>query len=267
MNGKGKWLKPGDDHTLREDEVHVWRIGLDWLPERIAELEQGLSQDEREKAGRFHFAVDRKRYTVGRGVLRRLLARCLGTRPDELCFDYSRFGKPSLAAGFAQSQLQFNVSHSGDLVLIGLTFGRAVGIDIERTRTDIAVEGIAERFFSPRERAALAALEPSQQIDGFFACWTLKEAYIKAHGEGLSLPLDGFDVSLLPGEARLLETRPDPAEAQRWVLRELEVGRGYQAALAVEGAGWQLRTLDWPAGLCSLGQDCRSDAGGAVPPG
>jgi 4'-phosphopantetheinyl transferase len=268
MNGKGKWLKPGDDHTLRADEVHVWRIGLDWLPGRIAELEQGLSQDEREKAGRFHFAIDRKRYVVGRGVLRRLLARCLDTRPDELSFDYSRFGKPGLASAFAQSQLQFNVSHSGDLVLVGLAVGRAIGIDIERIRTDVAVERIAERFFSPRERAALATLEPSRQIDCFFACWTRKEAYIKAHGEGLSLPLDGFDVSLLPAEEpRLLETRPEPAEAQRWVLRELDVGPGYRAALAVEGAAWHLRTWDWPSGSCPFGQDRRDKATGTVAPG
>ncbi len=110
----------------------------------------------------------------------------------------------------------------------------------------MAVEAIAEHFFSPRERAALATLEPSRQCHGFFACWTRKEAYIKAHGEGLSLPLDGFDVSLLPGEtARLLGTRPDPAEAQRWVLRQLDVGRGYTAAVAVEGTGWRLRTWDW----------------------
>lgn len=255
MDGKTQWLEPRGDYHLPEDEVHVWRVGIDWFPEQIVELEQALSRDELERADRFHFAVDRMRYVVGRGVLRQLLARGLSTRPEALRFDYSGFGKPGMATGVARSQLQFNLSHSGDIVLIGLTVGRALGIDVERMRTDLAVEKIAQRFFSPRERAALATLEPGRQADGFFTCWTRKEAYIKAHGEGLSLPLDGFDVSLLPGEAaRLLETRPDPAEAQRWVLRELDVGRGYKAALAVEGTDWQLRTWEWPIGVCSFGE-------------
>src|SRR5262245_15432349 len=173
-SGTMQWLTPRADYALPEDEVHVWRVRLALLPEHIAELEQALSLDEREKAGRFHFALDRKRYVVGRGVLRQLLGRCLSARPDELRFDYNRFGKACMTSGFAQS-LQFNLSHSGDLVLIALTVGRTIGIDIERVRTDLAVAAIAERFFSPRERAALATLEPGQQIDAFYACWTRKE--------------------------------------------------------------------------------------------
>lgn len=257
MTDRGtRWDAPPGNYALPEDEVHVWRAGLNWPAQGIGELKQILSPDEREKADRFHFDVDRRRHVVGRGLLRLLLGRCLGAAPDRLQFDYSAHGKPSLAVASAKMPLQFNVSHSGELVLIALARGRVVGVDVERIRTDMEVKGIAERFFSPGERTALAALDASVQHDAFFACWTRKEAYIKARGEGLSLPLDQFDVSLAPGQpARLLETRPDPAEARRWVLRELDVGAEHKAALAVERAGWQLRAWDWPAGVCSLGSD------------
>src|SRR5205814_8583301 len=105
---------------------------------------------------------------------------------------------------------------------------------------------IARRFFSEQEASALAALPVPLQRDAFFACWTRKEAYIKARGEGFSLPLDRFDVAFLPGEAaRLIHTRPDPAEAARWDLRNVDVAEGYKAALAVEGSGWNLTCRDW----------------------
>jgi 4'-phosphopantetheinyl transferase len=245
LDGNCEWRTPPGDLIVLADEVHVWRTRVSWPASHIAVLRETLSPDEQEKADRFHFEIDRRRYVVTRGLLRRLLARCLGTRPDELRFDYSEFGKPSLAAGFAQTRLRFNVSHSGDLILIAIATGRAVGVDVERIRTDMNVDQIAQRFFSVGERTALAALAAELQHDVFFACWTRKEAYIKAMGEGLSMPLDQFDVSILPGQdARLLATRPDAAEAQRWILRDLDVAPGYRAALAVEGSGWQLKTWD-----------------------
>jgi 4'-phosphopantetheinyl transferase len=247
MDNMAEWDALPGDHALPADQVHVWRIGIHWPPERIRGLQRVLSLDEQAKAARFHFAIDRTRYVVGRGVLRQLLARCLELAPDELCFDYNAFGKPSLRGSFSGGQMQFNLSHSGDFVLIAVARGRAVGIDVERIRTDMALNRIAAQFFSPHERTALATLEARQQYEGFFACWTRKEAYIKARGDGLSLPLDQFDVSLLPGEAaRLLETRPDSAEARCWILRDLEVGFDYKAALAVQGGGWDLRMWDLP---------------------
>jgi 4'-phosphopantetheinyl transferase len=235
------------DYALRRDEVHIWRITLDWPPARLRALNAVLSTDEQQKADRFHFALDRTRHVVGRGVLRTILARCTSTKAEQLCFEYSTFGKPRLAAGSTEIPLQFNVSHSSDLILIVLTIGRAVGIDVERTRTDLDVERIAASFFSPHERLALLSLPAQSRFDAFFDCWTRKEAYIKAVGDGLSLPLDQFDVCFLPGqEPRLLATRPDPAEARRWVIQALDVGPCYRAAVAVEGAGWQLKMWDWP---------------------
>jgi 4'-phosphopantetheinyl transferase len=246
--GETTWHRPGGNYVLPQDEVHVWRATPVCPAERIDELATILAPDERQRADRFHFDLDRRRYVVGRGLLRTLLGHCLGTPADELRFDYSAFGKPSLAAG-PRLPLQFNVSHSGELVLIALTLGRALGVDVERIRPDIAADRIATQFFSANECEALATLAGDIQCDAFFSCWTRKEAYLKARGDGLSLALDQFDVAFLPGEAaRLLETRHDPAEACRWALRQLDPGRGYKAALAVEGSDWKLKCWDWPAG-------------------
>jgi 4'-phosphopantetheinyl transferase len=208
------------------------------------ELETILSADERERVRRFYFERDRTRWRVERACLRMLLGGYLGVPPGTLSFGYGRFGKPHLNG--LETPLQFNASHSGHILLIAIMLDRAIGIDVERIRSNLSVLDIAERFFSPLERAALAALPETLRTNAFFDCWTRKEAYIKARGEGLSLPLNGFDVSFLPGEpAQLLATRPDAAEASRWRLRELDVADGYKAALAVEGAQWRLKCFDW----------------------
>jgi 4'-phosphopantetheinyl transferase len=129
---------------------------------------------------------------------------------------------------------------------VALAYGRNLGIDIEEIRTDIDADGIAERVFSVGERLSLAALSAGMRHDAFFACWTRKEAYVKARGDGLSLAMDEFDVAFLPGqEPRLVETRHDPAEAHRWTLRDLEVGPNFKAALAVEGGDPRWKFWDW----------------------
>src|SRR5262245_39260742 len=192
MDIQTRWQAPPAGYALPDDEVHVWRVGLDWPAASVAELKGVLSSDERARADRFHFEIDHRRHVVGRGVLRLVLARCLGTAPHALRFDTGARGKPNLAAGFARARLQFNVSHSGELALVALTVGRAVGVDVEWIRHDLDVEAIAERYFSARENAALATLAADARRDAFYACWTRKEAYIKAVGDGLALPLDQF---------------------------------------------------------------------------
>jgi 4'-phosphopantetheinyl transferase len=235
------------DYTLPWDEVHVWRIALDWSQARTQAFNAVLSSDEQQKAERFHFSIDRVRHVVGRGVLRAILAQCMKTNAERLCFEYGAFGKPRLATGSTEIPLQFNVSHSGELILVALAMGRAVGTDVERVRNDIEAERIAASFFSPHERLALRSLPAHLRVQAFFDCWTRKEAYIKAVGNGLSLPLNQFDVCFMPGqEPRLLATRPDLAGAGRWVIQAVNVGPDYRAAVVVEGTGWQLKMLDWP---------------------
>ena len=214
---------------LGPGEVHVWRIALDQAAEAFRGL---LAVDEQERASRFRVERGADRYTVGRGALRTILARYTGTPPEALVFRYNQFGKPELeASGFC-----FNLSHSHELALAAVARGRAVGVDIERIREQVLSDRIAERFFAPAEARVLAALPPEQQPQAFFHCWTRKEAWIKARGEGLSIPLSSFEVSFAPGEpARLLATRPDEGEAAQWTLRDLPCERGFAAALAVAG--------------------------------
>src|SRR5262249_21177016 len=153
-----------------------------WPASSIAALEQTLSADEEQRMRRFRFDDDSKRYLVGRGSLRLLLGRYLDLPAHELRFHYTRFGKPHLAADVVQRSLQFNVSHSGELLLIAIAAGRSLGVDVEQIRADIAVGAIASHFFSTNEQAALGKLATALQVDGFFNCWTRKEAYIKAKG-------------------------------------------------------------------------------------
>ena len=241
------WELPPPRPPLPGDEVHVWRARLDAPPERVRRLLGVLAPDERGRAGRFHFRRDEDRFIVARGLLRGILGGYLNSAPERLHFEYGARGKPSLASEHNPEGLRFNVSHSGGVALYAVTRGREVGVDVERVSARVSCEEIAGHFFSPREVARLRALPPSLREAAFFECWTRKEAYIKARGEGLSLPLDGFDVSLAPGEpAALLANRLDPGEVSRWSLRELRPWPGFAAAVAVEGRGWRLKCWRLP---------------------
>jgi 4'-phosphopantetheinyl transferase len=197
-----------------------------------------LSSDERARADRFYFSQDRESFIVARGMLRSILGRYLNRSPEALRFHYSAHGKPALDFDSGDDAIRFNLSHSHRMGLYAFARDREVGIDVEFVRDGPHAEHIAEHFFSPDEVRSLQALPPAQRRHAFFLCWTRKEAYIKGRGEGLSLPLDQFDVSLTPGEpAKLLSTRPDPLEAGRWFLQDLTLGPdGYAAAVAIEGA-------------------------------
>jgi 4'-phosphopantetheinyl transferase len=180
--------------------------------------------------------------------LRLIVAQCIGISAERLRFEYNQFGKPYLADASPKLPLQFNVSHSGRLVLIALAMGRAVGIDVEQTQDGFETETIASLYFSAHEQLVLQSLPAHLSRDAFFACWTRKEAYIKAVGNGLSLPLNQFDVCIVPGKAAgLLSTRPNPAEARRWSMRALNVQINYNAALVVESGDWHLKMWDWPS--------------------
>jgi 4'-phosphopantetheinyl transferase len=241
------WRSPPETLVLGCDEVHVWRATLDQTPTQIQSFLHNLAADEQARAERFYFEKDREHFIVARGVLRAILGCYLNRVPEGLSFCYSSHGKPALARESDGYAIRFSVSHSHGVALYAVTRGREVGIDVERIRSDLEVAEVAERFFSRREVAMLRTLPTEVQREAFFRCWTRKEAYIKARGEGLSLPLDQFDVSLAPGEpAAVLGTQRDPSEASRWSLQELTPGPGYVAALAVEGHGWHLTCWQWP---------------------
>jgi 4'-phosphopantetheinyl transferase len=235
------WLEPPARPALTEGEAHVWRSYLDQDRPTVQALLEFLSPDEQARAGRFYFQKDREHFIVARGVLRVILGRYLNLAPWQLRFAHNQYGKPALSREVDDGRLRFNVSHSHGLALFALTSGRDIGVDLERVRADFASLELAQRFFSPVEVAALQMLSPAAQIIAFFNCWTRKEAYIKARGEGLSYQLHRFTVSLGDGEPALLSTDDEPGEAARWSLIELYPAEDYRAALAVEGARPLLR--------------------------
>lgn len=240
------FIAPTQRMTLTDDEVHVWRYALDQPPAITERLKRTLAQDELNRAGRFHFIKDRDHYIVARGTLRAILGYYLGLDPVKIRFRYAEYGKPSLVNELGGEWLRFNVAHSHGLALFGVTRGREIGVDLEWIRSGLADEQIAERFFSAAETRVLRELPMHLQDVAFFNCWTRKEAYIKARGEGLSMPLSDFEVSLVPGEAAaLLRASGAPGELDRWSFRELYPAEGFVAAIAVEGKGWQLRCLQW----------------------
>jgi 4'-phosphopantetheinyl transferase len=230
--------------TLSYDRVDVWRVPLEMSERERDLLETSLSVEERARVSRFRHSVDRARFVAAHGALRAILGRCLGVEPSCLRFSYGRFGKPALGGPLEANSVEFNLSHSGDLALVAASFGRRLGIDLERIDAPRSGQEIAERFFSTREIAALHALPRERQTDAFFACWTRKEAYLKARGDGLSLPLDRFSVSVSPEDpASLLDCGDE--ETQRWVLQDLSPAAGWAAAIAIEGSGWRLRRWRW----------------------
>jgi 4'-phosphopantetheinyl transferase len=231
---------------LSGSEVHVWRAELDRSLVCEERLLATLTEDERDRANRFHFKHDRSHFINARGILRDILGRYLDARASDLRFEYTKYGKPSLAKEFGGSALSFNLSHSKGVALYAFTTGRDLGIDVEWFRADVADEQIAEHFFSDQEVRALRQLEAGAQAEAFFNCWTRKEAYIKARGEGLSMPLDRFAVSLKPGDvAALLTTSGGVQETSRWKLLELFPGSAFAGAVAVEGHDWQLKCWRW----------------------
>jgi 4'-phosphopantetheinyl transferase len=241
------WQSPPSSHVSPAEEVHVWRASLNRSEDGLQRLQSTLTPDEHERAGRFHFQRDRQHFVAARGMLREILGRYLNAESASLRFGYTAYGKPYLTDECGGRWLRFNVSHSGELALYAVSRERELGVDIERVRTDIEHREIATQFFSEREVAALCALPEQAQHTAFFLCWTRKEAYIKGIGEGLSLPLNSFDVSLAPDEpATLLAVRGDMQEAARWTLRALQPGEGYEAALVAEGRDWQLKCWQWP---------------------
>ena len=232
---------PTSSFTLSANEVHVWLAKLnDHQAERFRPL---LAEDEIARADRFHFAKDRNHFVVARGWLRTLLGKYLDVPAGELQLVYGEKGKPSLNASQAGA-INFNLAHSHGHAIFAFSYVREIGVDLEFIRADVECEEIAERFFSPREIDELKGVSLELRRQAFFNCWTRKEAYIKARGEGLSMPLNQFDVSLTPGEAvALLRNDKEPDEVGRWSIQSLPAPDGYVAALAIEGHNFDFKTF------------------------
>jgi len=237
------WQLPPTDLKLAQDEVHVWCMALDQDSALVEQFHQTLDSDEQERAAKFYFPKDRQHFIVARGLLRLILGRYLNQAPAQLRFAYNAYGKPSLDIS---TSLHFNLSHSKGLALLGVSSDRELGIDLEFIRTDFPFEQVAKSVFSVPEQAVLRSLPDSLKPEAFFNAWTRKEAYIKALGQGLSIPLDQFDVAFVPGEpAALRAVRGTWENAHNWTLQHLSPAPNYAGAIAVAGLGWQLKCWSW----------------------
>jgi 4'-phosphopantetheinyl transferase len=220
--------------ALSPDRIDIWRVCLD--PGELPPHDLILSRDEAARASRLHFEHDRRRFVNCRTALRIILGRYLDTHPAEVRFQYEKNGKPELASSQNSCDLRFNVSHSGEWALIAITSGRALGVDIEKVRPMSNHLEIAGRFFSARELEEILAVSEPRRQDAFFACWTRKEAFLKAIGAGLSYPLSKFSVSVDPDEPAGLGQVGDGIQTDsRWHLADLRPAEGYRGALAWEG--------------------------------
>ena len=237
------WKSGPSTPAIWQNEVHIWRARLDgpwsWT------FDEALSLDDRTRADRFKFESDRRRFCVARASLRLILSRYLKTKPGRLQFETGEFGKPFFANEKLSGGLRFNLSHSHQLALIAITREREVGVDLEYMRSDFVTDQVANHFFSPAEVQQFREVPAESKTQSFFSCWTRKEAYIKARGEGLYCPLDQFDVSVAPGmPAMLLESRVDAADAQRWCFHDIAAGDRYAATVAIDGASSRLVLWD-----------------------
>ncbi len=240
------WKTPLSGLPLPKNDIHIWRAALDLPNTSIQELNRTLSIDEKQRAERFHFDQDRNRLIVRRGILRSILGCYLSVEPSRLQFCNGKNGKPGLADTSGNGTIHFSLSHSEGIALYSFTRDREIGVDIECVHDIPEMDQIAEEFFSVKENDVFRSLPENKKKEAFFNCWTRKEAFIKAIGDGLSHPLDKFDVSMAPGEpASLLRTEGDSKGASLWCIQDLKPAPGFAAAFAVEGQSWQLHCWQW----------------------
>ena len=240
------WPSPPAELPALEQSVHVWAVRLD---DESVDLDRGrevISFDERERAARFKFERDRRRYLVAHVALHAILGRYLKINPATLCFDTGTNGKPKLPSGHAPSGIQFNLSHSNEMALLTVTQGGEVGVDIEYVKENFEFQEVAERFFTAKEVAAMRSLPAHLQRQAFFKCWTSKEAFLKAKGTGLSGKLDEVEISLTTEQRVQIK-----ASVPGWSLAELTPGDGYEGALVVEGAALIIECYRWEPQIMS----------------
>lgn len=233
------WLDPPAVLPLDGAWVHVWQVDLERAERDQAWLIELLSADERRRADAYSFERDRRTFVIGRGVLRQLIGRYLDRAPDRIVFHAGPHGKPQVAG------LQFNLSHSADRALLAFSRDRDVGVDLEALRPVADYERLARATFSPAESATLMRLPPDRRLESFLACWTRKEALLKASGLGLTGSPAACEVSVSADEPARLVAMP---EAWSWSLEDLPPMPGYVSALAVAGRGHRRAQFRWSGG-------------------
>lgn len=240
-----RWQVGPARRDLTVGEVEVWLAYLDLNSEAIERLGGYLSAEEKNRAAKFHFEPDRRRYIATHGFLREVLSRHLRIDPIDIAYSPDNYGKPSLQGASAASGLSFNLSRSRALAACALVVGRAVGVDIEYRQPIEHFEAVARHNFAPSEYLALMALPEVRRERAFYACWTRKEAYVKALGQGLSLPLNTFAVSVDPATTPRINTHQHDSGDSRWSISDLNISEDYAGALVVDGRPLRYNYWQW----------------------
>jgi 4'-phosphopantetheinyl transferase len=239
------------DGSFADKEVHVWRYDYSSYTGLLDSSSQLLNQDEHDRAARFIVPAPHIQFVLSRAFLRTTLGRYLGVAPREVQFRTAEHGKPELADG---SDLKFNLSHTDGTTVVALTRGRRIGVDVEKIRENLNPLEMGDRFFSKKEAQWLRSQPESERFSAFFACWAAKESYIKAWGEGLSMPLADFGIIPQVGNTKLeLEVYGKPAAAREWSIWQLDLGPDLRGAVAVENPDCNIRLGRWAPGASSAG--------------
>ena len=232
---KWDWRYPSEALSLNEDEVHVWQAPLKLSKFELTHFYSTLSTEEKVRTARLRTVQLQERFIAARGWLRQILWQYIHINPADIMFSYNEHGKPFLVQPYNfpdDHRVEFNLSHSGDLGMYAICRQRPVGIDVEWIDDRLEMETIAKKFFSPAELQLLRTVPAKQKVNTFYACWTQKEAYLKARGDGFCHPTNSF--SILPGCHAPLNHSLEPDENHRWSLMHWTPNQGALAALAVE---------------------------------
>ncbi len=249
----GSWHTPIEEMTISPNTVHIWKVKLTPQENQLSALQNLLSPDERHRAQRMKFQQHRNAFIAAHSALRLLLGRYLNVAASSIKFCQEAQGKPSLLMPSPTPHLLFNLSHSPHCALYAFALEREVGIDLEYKHRTMNCQSLIERVCSEQEKAVIAKLEPDEQQQIFLACWTRKEAYLKATGKGISFPLHAITVSLSPtAPASLLKVETDAQEPQRWAMQEILVDADHVGALVVEGHNWNSVYWEWSWNTVSL---------------
>ncbi len=236
------WLSTPADLAISNNTIEVWRCPLDSSAAQLKKFASYLSEPERQRAERFRFDDKRCQFVTTRAQLRQCLAIATGTPAEQLEIATDSSGKPFLVEGGHASEIQFNVSHTDSLALIAITRGHAVGIDVESLAQNVRHKSLAEHYFSVMENEAIAALPPEQVAASFFACWTRKEAVLKAIGTGIAHGLDSFDVAIGREKSHCVtQIRSADGKLETWRIETLFCGDGFAGALAFQPRQLEIR--------------------------
>ena len=233
--------------SLQTNEIHCYFANFNKISKKVENYKAMLSKEEIERADKFKFLIDKNRFIVSRGILRKLSGHYLNQDPREVGFKYGKYGKPMYRD---IPNLNFNISHSGNMVVLGFVRDNEIGVDVEKIKTDFDVLEIAQNFFSTREVKSLLNIPIENQYRAFYRCWTRKESFIKAKGSGLSFPLHSFAVSLDSDEkAEFLETNWNLNEKNNWKLFSFVPSHNYVGALSVQGSEYSVKYFDCETGF------------------